>query len=548
MSVPVGGYALGRKPFVDQEKRRLRTAHPDWTKQQLNRTALDAWWSLTNNQRRQHNSRAAGATNPAIRPKPAAKWTAWKVYCSEERLEDYRTALDGKPGLARRGLPHQKLVQRVANQFKRLPAADRAVFDSAATALNQYHGHLPQTPGPSQEELASRLDRLVHMDPAIPIIHPTQDDIARQKRLLPLLAGASWRFKRLLFLGNARVSLYLAVDAAGLVVDRAVVKDSVDPTFPLRAHEHELHAEVWAAAQQQLHGTAILPLHGAHDKGTHAAAGVANTELAFPYCAHGDLRQLTAAHADAGRPIPEPLLWAIFHDLARACRLLATPTTTPSDVLVHTDIKPLNVFLRPHNPHTPLPAGTTWRRALPSAVLADFGSAKRTSAADPHNRAGRFAGGGTPCFVAPELWSADGRATRLRHAVGGAANVYQAGLVMWCLATLAWEPQDVASGKEGGELGPREVVEAAVRRRRADWFPRREWPGWALGAACSARLAVLVEACLDVLPDQRIGVEELCAEVESAVVDLEAEMAGVVVPRAVLPGDAWPVGSRFDAR
>nr|POE79803.1 hypothetical protein CFP56_07869 [Quercus suber] len=239
--------------------------------------------------------------------------------------------------------------------------------------------------------------------------------------------------------------------------------------------------------------------------------------------------------------IPEPALWAVFEALARAAHHMKcgsprhTNASTPSPAhwttVVHSDIKPANIFLSVASPDDPKWPGLpkfkvsrffslrtfslTFRNnrhltnPLCSAIqLGDFGLARRYRP-NAHLQPGPHRGAGTHPFIAPVGSSlpatrdykppANTSATQeqfanpppaLHKPLLSSTNVYAVGLTLSHLL--------VCTPVRASDPIPPLLSLATV-------------------AFYSSRLLVLVRRCLHKLPEERIPVEELVDEIEKAV-------------------------------
>ncbi|ERF72103.1 hypothetical protein EPUS_02894 [Endocarpon pusillum Z07020] len=124
----------------------------------------------------------------------------------------------------------------------------------------------------------------------------------------------------------------------------------------------------------------------------------------FEYCPYGDLGRLKSRYKAWGTYLPEAFLWRTFHSMAEVARLMKngkfrelnmeSAPTIPC-VLIHSDIKPPNIFLGYHaHPKSP------WH-VYPVVKVGDFGLASLTNHLDPRNPQS-FVKNGTAWYLPPE--------------------------------------------------------------------------------------------------------------------------------------------------
>lgn len=121
----------------------------------------------------------------------------------------------------------------------------------------------------------------------------------------------------------------------------------------------------------------ILPTHDRILRIHDCIINPLTTQLYFDYCSGGDLQDLMDHYYQLQKPMEENFLWHCYLQLAEALAFLHTgydrrlpsrlnPPTSWTSV-IHCDIKPRNVFLRPTSDGD---------RSHASLVLGDFGSAQ----------------------------------------------------------------------------------------------------------------------------------------------------------------------------
>lgn len=138
----------------------------------------------------------------------------------------------------------------------------------------------------------------------------------------------------------------------------------------------------------------ILPRHDRILTLFYTIAHPWKTQMYFEYCAGGDLDQCIIDYRRLGLVIPEPFIWHCFEQLSEAVAFIHTgydatketyvtsPTGNHWTPIIHGDIKPMNIFLRPAT-----------NGGYPSLVLGDFGNATTTSG---------MGALGTPVWLPPE--------------------------------------------------------------------------------------------------------------------------------------------------
>lgn len=119
------------------------------------------------------------------------------------------------------------------------------------------------------------------------------------------------------------------------------------------------------------------------------------------YAPYGNLENLRSRYKAFNRYLPELFLWHVFNGLAKAICELENLTDNPEIVILHLDIKPLNIFLgyeelHRNDEHT----GGLHNSQYPAVKLGDFGCAFLTH--DNHNGNPRDCNGiGTTGYQAP---------------------------------------------------------------------------------------------------------------------------------------------------
>ncbi|CZT24956.1 uncharacterized protein RCC_10685 [Ramularia collo-cygni] len=311
------------------------------------------------------------------------KWPAFrKRYIRQDRHDNYASALqEVSAGWAETkqirdsGVPDWRRVAEVRMQARidaniqrrnterdRLDAAAQAEQDRLATAAQAEQHRLAEADQDNQELLGKT------------------DENGQA-------ADAIWRGGWPLFGGRTDNSIHVWVklDAQQIVVDRRVLKDTVvPPTFwvdftrwsgpDLRDFQSRQHMDY--VVQNRL---SMVP------DGGHFVRASAYRNLPAQYiyrtiqefCDGGDLSQVNARHPDG---IPEPLIWRVIEQLARAAIVmeqgsLAGPVPGWQQI-VHYDFKPDNVFLTSSR----IPAA-----AYPDAKLGDFEMSLQTSPTDTLN-------------------------------------------------------------------------------------------------------------------------------------------------------------------
>ena len=220
--------------------------------------------------------------------------------------------------------------------------------------------------------------------------------------------------------------------------------------------------------------------------------------LYIDWCPHGDLKSLIHTFEDAGRPVPEPLIWCIAEALAECAVAMAEGRVSNKGgpledwrEVVHRDIKPENIFLGFANPGR--------YPDYPKPLLGDFGLAFCTGTTDPHNPIW-FIGGGTESYTAPETCSFMDNDTR--KIIPGApmnqhTNVWAIGQVLAALVLREVYPeQPIWLGKGGDD----ELLYPPYLSMDDD--DEKAGP-------YSAQLKALINACLVYTPGERPSAQAL---------------------------------------
>lgn len=152
------------------------------------------------------------------------------------------------------------------------------------------------------------------------------------------------------------------------------------------------------------------------------------TKFYTEYCPLGDLQDVLDSHFKRDVKVPEPFLWHTFLQLARALHHLHTAARDPRSgapvTILHRDIKPVNVLLRP----------SSSPNRYPDVVLADFGCS--STHPPPSSASVRYSCVGSITYQGPEV--------PLQNAAG---DVWALGATVHALAhgfpPMALQPQRV---------------------------------------------------------------------------------------------------------
>ncbi|KAH0368558.1 kinase-like protein, partial [Aureobasidium melanogenum] len=242
--------------------------------------------------------------------------------------------------------------------------------------------------------------------------------------------------------------------------------------------------------------------------------------LYMEYCPGGDLTRLLEPYQTtlASLAFPEPYLWKLFQDLARAVHAMDNPSgqgLKGDEFVAHIDFKPDNVFLC-------LPDEDTFPK-YPLAKLADFGGAMVSSSRDSQEEHSKKVDSTATSsgYVAPdrERFFRDGHANNIptRDRIPGitledvpkrvtsATNIWNAALIIADL--MAPQPFVPPNWSTQGYAVRETWLDNFVNQR--DTHPRMQ--------GYSSLLKDTVIQCLNFIPSQRPTPVDLLARVEQGV-------------------------------
>lgn len=225
----------------------------------------------------------------------------------------------------------------------------------------------------------------------------------------PLLPGLTWKYKRSIGKGGqGRAHLWVLVDGNENIIERLVIKnliaaskaeivqDGPSKGQPVEAYYAQTLAPNGAKAEDVFTAPVL------------ACEPIAGTENGWrtyaPYFSLGNFETLVKKHT-ASSPLPEPFLWFVLYRMAKAAVAMdeVLRENARGPVIVHSDIKPDNIFLA----HP----GSLGKDAdfimYPPAYLADFGFSY--TAIKGQSTQGQ--GGGAFMFTAPEMRDLEGKHT-----------------------------------------------------------------------------------------------------------------------------------------
>ncbi|KXS94028.1 hypothetical protein AC578_1701 [Pseudocercospora eumusae] len=228
------------------------------------------------------------------------------------------------------------------------------------------------------------------------------------------------------------------------------------------------------------------------------------------YRAHNrDMRRKYGKHVFV--PIPERALWSLFESLASALCFMRQGALTEDKSasehrnVLHKDLKPQNIF-----------RSTRTGSKIPTTKVGDFGCAVWLDSEYANEMLG------TPGWFPPECHTYDTQDIRVRseirqgwnpdrykdqHAITNASDVWSVGRIMR-YAMLQEEAEDMAVvlfDTESARLGFGPVQSSHNNAMLKPAKARQCYP---------EKMCELVERCLEQFPDDRIGVNELWAEVQ----------------------------------
>lgn len=319
---------------------------------------------------------------------------------------------------------------------------------------------------------------------------------------------------------------YTRADDEGNIVDRIAVKDCYIPPAHWGHIQHWFGDPYNPARRTHMEIAAMQKIWGR--PGSQYCVRLRRSEkddrrqfyrLYMDVCIHGSLsdviklyrppappprntrRRANAKQHEAvqdGDRIPEPALWAMLSGLTDACHLLAYggversqfPPGWPEQAVVHRDIKPGNVFLAVNDtPHFP---------GYPKPCLGDFGMAVMTSEDDEMNPLAYNDMEGTPDWMPPEMMQFVNPTTMQAMdswLLGEKTNVWGIGAII-----IRMMMRDLTSTDQTKhptyEKGPEDLA-----------------PDEAAAAVYSPELVALVSRCCMHVPDERIGLHDLKAEI-----------------------------------
>ncbi|THY88670.1 hypothetical protein D6C92_07532, partial [Aureobasidium pullulans] len=225
----------------------------------------------------------------------------------------------------------------------------------------------------------------------------------------PLLPGLTWKYKRSIGKGGqGRAHLWVLVDDNKNIIERLVIKNLIAASKAEVVQDGPSKGQLVEAYYAQ-----ILAPNGAKAEDVFTAPvlacePIAGTENGWrtyaPYFSLGNFETLVKKHT-AFSPLPEPFLWFVLYRMAKAAVAMdeVLRENDRGPVIVHSDIKPDNIFLG----HP----GSLGKDAdfimYPPAYLADFGFSY--TAIKGQSTQGQ--GGGAFMFAAPEMRDVEGEHT-----------------------------------------------------------------------------------------------------------------------------------------
>ncbi|KAF7189128.1 Serine/threonine-protein kinase Nek7 [Pseudocercospora fuligena] len=252
---------------------------------------------------------------------------------------------------------------------------------------------------------------------------------------------------------------------------------------------------------------------------------------------NGDMRRKHGK--DVFVPIPERALWSLFECLASALCFMhqgALPKDKRAadhhDVL-HRDLKPPNIFRSTHT-------GSDWP-GVPTAKVGDFGCSTWLD-----HEGAKHTMLGTPGWFAPECHTYDRKDFRVRSEMGtgwnpepyknrfsitNASDVWSVGRTL--RYAMLQEDDELEAGvlfeTQSAQLkfGPNQFSNNAILKPAK---ARRCYP---------EKMCELVERCLEQFPEDRIGVNELWAEVQKVVTSSIDEDGGTLKTSAQTRKEMW---------
>ncbi|KAF2006664.1 hypothetical protein P154DRAFT_570051 [Amniculicola lignicola CBS 123094] len=267
------------------------------------------------------------------------------------------------------------------------------------------------------------------------------------------------------------VALYKCVNDFGQVVDRVIFKHLSEPWKGAR--EARWHRQAWEAVSDY-----IIPLRGWSQRPADIKEG--QMRLYIEYALFGSLDTLIRRYRNGNRQVPEVMVWRIFHNIVQACAGLQ------SQNLIHTDLKPQNVFMMDARDSYP---------AYPWPVLGDFGFMRKDGDIISTQE-------GTPGWQAPEVLrdpdQMEDHPIPWRH-----THVYVAGLIAW--AVMRGRKNGHKNYPPGGPGG--------------EPFLPQDDP-----KIYSVRLERLVHACMHTNPIMRPPIQQLALDINKALEALESRI------------------------
>lgn len=193
------------------------------------------------------------------------------------------------------------------------------------------------------------------------------------------IAGASWRYRDIGVGGQGTACLYDFVDNAGTIINRIVIKDSLNQNIADFSDFRLWHGDTTTSpaagncVPMEAHTLCLMnEVSGSESTNTVRllAAPQVFTDpnqpgyrLHMEYAPHGDVGKLLKLHAANREPVPVMFLWLVFRALLRNALIMEqggiATKRNPWNEIVYSDFKSENLFLGARDsdyyPHYPTP-------------------------------------------------------------------------------------------------------------------------------------------------------------------------------------------------